>query len=316
MSYDERTPLITTVRIAPQRRRYPHDTLRRFCTVSLTTTFIVIVILFCFPAGFGNLSAYLPWKSPYPHQNWPQSSGIEYKDLQKILLKTPDAKKTKEWSDYYTAGPHLAGKNLSQAIWTQERWQEFGIEDSTLVSYDVFLNYPIGHRLALLEKSGKSKRDADTEVEKGWKVKFEASLTEDVLDKDPTSGLDDRIPTFHGYSANGNVTAGYVYCNYGTYWDYEELLKAGVVLEGKIALTRYGGNFRGLKVKRAQELGMVGVVIYSDPGDDGNMTEANGYKTYPAGPARNPSSVQRGSVDYLSKSPSWILNCNHTDSYA
>jgi N-acetylated-alpha-linked acidic dipeptidase len=30
---------------------------------------------------------------------------------------------------------------------------------------------------------------------------------------------------------------------------------------------------------------------------------ANGYAPYPAGPARNPTSVQRGSVQYLSKYP-------------
>jgi hypothetical protein len=30
------------------------------------------------------------------------------------------------------------------------------------------------------------------------------------------------------------------------------------------------------------------------------MTEANGHLPYPDGPARNPSAVQRGSVQYLS----------------
>ena len=87
----------------------------------------------------------------------------------------------------------------------------------------------------------------------------------------------------------------------GTYDDFEELRKANVDLQGKIALVKYGGVFRGLKVKRASELGMIGTVIYSDPGDDGEMTEENGYKAYPDGPARNPSSVQRGSVEYLSE---------------
>jgi hypothetical protein len=72
-------------------------------------------------------------------------------------------------------------------------------------------------------------------------------------------------------------------------------------LEGKIALVKYGRIFRGLKVKRAEELGMLGVVIYSDPGDDGEITEENGYKPYPEGPARHPYAVQRGSVEYLSK---------------
>lgn len=121
-----------------------------------------------------------------------------------------------------------------------------------------------------------------------------------MLDEDPTTALADRVPTFHGYSANGNVTAPVVYVNYGTFQDFEDLVNANVSLKGKVAIARYGGIFRGLKVKRAQEMGMVGILLYSDPGDDNGVTEANGYKAYPDGPARNPSSVQRGSTQFLS----------------
>ena len=67
-------------------------------------------------------------------------------------MNTPDPEKAREWSQYYTAGPHLAGKNLSQAIWTKEKWIEFGVKNSLIVDYDVYVNYPQGHRLVLLEK--------------------------------------------------------------------------------------------------------------------------------------------------------------------
>ena len=97
------------------------------------------------------------------------------------------------------------------------------------------------------------------------------------------------------------MTAQYVYVNFGTYQDFEDLVNANITLEGKIAIAKYGGIFRGLKVKRAQELGMVGVVIYSDPQEDGEITEENGYEAYPNGPARNPSAIQRGSTQFLSK---------------
>ena len=307
----ERTPLLLTVAVAPQRQRYTHSTVRRFCTVALASTLVVVVVLFLLPAnwllgGQEGISAYLPGKPPYPHPAWPQSEGLSYKELQEVLQTTPQEEKAREWSQYYTAGPHLAGKNLSQAIWTRERWQEFGVQDSSIVSYDVYVNYPAGHRSALLEKSSKSngnlgKRMAETDNIRDYKVKYECSMTEDVLDEDPTSGLDNRIPTFHGYSASGNVTAQFVYVNFGTYQDFEDLVRANVSLEGKIAIAKYGRIFRGLKVKRAQELGMVGAVIYTDPQEDGEVTEENGYKTYPDGPARHPSSVQRGSVQFLSK---------------
>jgi N-acetylated-alpha-linked acidic dipeptidase len=85
--------------------------------------------------------------------------------------------------------------------------------------------------------------------------------------------------------------------------DFDRLLALGVELEGKIALAKYGGPFRGLKVKNSQEHGMIGTVIFTDPGDDGNMTEAKGVAAYPNGGARNPTTVQRGSVQFLSIYP-------------
>ncbi len=287
---DERTPLISTVHVVQRPRRTPHSTLKRFCTIALGSCLIVVVICFLLPGavlprGHDSASSYLPWSRPYPRL-WPESNGLSYDELVEVLLKTPKEEKAREWSEYYTAGPHLAGKNLSQALWTRERWEEFGVK-ADIATYDVFINYPLGHRLALLD---------------GKKVKYEASLEEDIIDDDPTTSLQDRIPTFHGYSASGNVTAPYVYVNFGTYQDFEDLRAANISLSGNIALAKYGRNFRGLKVKRAQELGMVGVVMYSDPQEDGEVTEENGFKTYPDGPARNPSSVQRGSTQYISAS--------------
>ncbi|KAL2365990.1 hypothetical protein RJZ56_000994 [Blastomyces dermatitidis] len=295
MPITESTPLLV-VQVASRRPRYRHSTLRGACSLGLATLLSIAVVLFLvpfavLPRDHGSICSYLPWSNPFPHTSWPHGNGLNYTALQNILQTLPSAEKAKEWSKYYTSGSHLAGKNLSQAIWTQERWQEYGLETS-ISSYDVYINYPADHRLALLEKKGGN-----------TVVKFEATLEEDVLPEDSTSGLVDRIPTFHGYSSSGNVTAQFVYANFGTYQDFEDLIKANVSLEGKIALVKYGAIFRGLKVKRAQELGMVGVVIYSDPQEDGDITEANGYEAYPDGPARNPSAVQRGSVQFLSIAP-------------
>lgn len=305
MRVTERTPLLWSVQVEPRRPRYPHHTLRRACSVALGAVLGLALVLFLCPFALlpregGSLWSYLPWASPFPHPSWPRGNGLTLEELQAILQNTPSEAKAREWSSYYTAGPHLTGKNLSQALWTRENWQEFGIQDTSLVAYDVYLNYPLDHRLALLKKNG----DAT-------EVIYEASLEEDVLEEDHTSGLPDRIPTFHGYSASGNVTAQYVYANFGTYQDFEDLIKANISLAGKIAIVKYGGIFRGLKVKRAQELGMVGVIIYTDPQEDGEITEQNGYKTYPDGPARNPSAVQRGSTQFLSMlSPHLVLCLN------
>jgi hypothetical protein len=225
-------------------------------------------------------------------------SKYTYEDLKLTVLAVPEADRLRKWSKEYTSGPHLAGKGQELAEYTKQVWKGFGVR-SEIVPYDVYINYPLGHRLALLKRTTNEKKGGNNTY--SYNVTYEASLEEDVLPEDPTSGLKDRVPTFHGYSANGNVTAPYVYVNFGTFQDFEDLRTRNVSLKGKIALVKYGGIFRGLKVKRAQELGMVGVVMYSDPQEDGDIVETNGYKAYPDGPARNPSSVQRGSVQFLCK---------------
>lgn len=60
---------------------------------------------------------------------------------------------------------------------------------------------------------------------------------------------------------------------------------------------------RGLKIRAAAQYGCVGVLIYSDPIDDGPIDKdetLNPSKPYPEGPWRSASSAQRGSVSYLS----------------
>lgn len=132
---------------------------------------------------------------------------------------------------------------------------------------------------------------------------FHAKLREEAVDGDPDSKFRDALPVFHGLSVSGDVTAQYVYAGYGRKRDFDALEEKGINVTGKIAIVKYGGVFRGLKIKAAQEAGAVGAIIYTDPGDDGEVTEENGYKPYPEGPARQPSSVQRGSVQFLSKYP-------------
>lgn len=73
---------------------------------------------------------------------------------------------------------------------------------------------------------------------------YTATLEEDVLEEDPTTGYPNRIPTFHGYSATGSATAEFVYIGSGQKTDFDRLRELGVEVEGKIALSRYGGPMR------------------------------------------------------------------------
>lgn len=202
----------------------------------------------------------------------------------KVLDETNYAR---NWSKIYTLEPHLSGQNDGLVEFTKEKFAEYGLVDTKVETYYVYLNTPEDHALRLV---------------KDGKVLYSASLEEDALPEDPTS-QNNTIPTFHGYSASGNVTAAYFYANYGRKEDFLALARAKIDMAGKIAIVRYGEIYRGLKVKFAQENGAVGVVMYSDPGDDGEFIPQNGYKQYPHGPARNEASVQRGSVMYLSYGP-------------
>lgn len=135
-------------------------------------------------------------------------------------------------------------------------------------------------------------------------VIWSARLEENGDEGDPDARkYHNSIPTWNGLSKDGDVKGRLVSVKYGRKQDFNELVDSGVDLHGAIALVRYGGVFRGLKVKAAQEAGCIGILIYSDPRDDGSVTQDAGYDYWPHGPARNPSSVQRGSVQFLSSYP-------------
>src|ERR1700740_1669999 len=115
------------------------------------------------------------------------------------------------------------------------------------------------------------------------------------VDGDPYQDDPRVVMPFSSMSPSGDVEADVVYANYGTPEDFEKLAKQKVDVRGKIVLVRYGQNFRGVKAFVAQEHGAAGVIIYSDPADDGWK---RGDK-YPQGPWRPDTGVQRGSVGYM-----------------
>ena len=92
-----------------------------------------------------------------------------------------------------------------------------------------------------------------------------------------------RLPPYVAYQGDGDVTAPVVYVDYGMPDDYDALEQRGIGVKGKIVLARYGGGWRGLKPKLAQEHGAVGCLIYSDPADDGYVA-GDPYPTGALGP--------------------------------
>ena len=114
-----------------------------------------------------------------------------------------------------------------------------------------------------------------------------------------SSNLKGALPPYNIYGGDGDVTAELVYVNYGLPDDYKELDRRGIDIKGRIVIARYGGGWRGLKPKLAQERGAVGCIIYSDPRNDGY----GAGDVYPAGGMRPEAGVQRGSVEDMTLYP-------------
>ena len=202
---------------------------------------------------------------------------------EKVFLDTPTPARAGRWLAQLTEDPHVAGtpQEKKLADFVLARFKEFGLE-AEMTRYDVFLNHP---------KSVSLKLVAPTELE--------LALREEPYDVDKDSSTTGMFPAFHGYGASGSVRGEVVYVNYGLPADFERLRGLGISVEGKVTLVRYGGAFRGLKVKESQDRGAVGVLIYSDPADDGYVQG----DVYPDGPMRPSSAIQRGSVLFLSHVP-------------
>ncbi len=122
---------------------------------------------------------------------------------------------------------------------------------------------------------------------------FAATLSEPPIPGDTSSvNMAGALPAWLAFGGDGDVTAELVYVNHGMPEDYKLLEQMGVSVKGKIVIARYGGGWRGLKPKLAQEHGAVGCIIYSDPADDGYAAG----DVYPKGGWRPERGIQRGSV--------------------
>lgn len=211
------------------------------------------------------------------------ASGAAQARAEAAFLASPAPDQAARFLRALTEEPHVAGTPQEKVVadYVKARFEEFGLA-TEVATYDAFLNHPRSVSLKLFEP-----------------VEEELSLLEPALPGDKDSGMHGMFPAFHGYGASGQAEGQVVYANYGTRADFEQLKTLGIEVAGRIVLVRYGAVFRGLKVKEAQERGARGVLIYSDPADDGY---AKG-DVYPDGPMRPSQAIQRGSVQFLSLGP-------------
>jgi N-acetylated-alpha-linked acidic dipeptidase len=245
----------------------------------------VAAAYFLFPAIF--LAGSSPNRSAA--QAAPQKAAFGYTDfsaegkLEEEFLAVPDAKLAGEELKILTAEPHLAAtpEDHATAEYVASKFRAAGLE-TEIVPYRVLLNWPKVVRVEAYDPAGHL---------------LMTGPTREHVNGDP--GQDDPrvVMPFNGSSGSGDVTGEVVYANYGRLADFNELAAQHIDVRGKIVICRYGSNFRGVKVYLAEQRGAIGVLLYSDPQDDGY------YKgdPYPNGPWRPATGVQRGSVQYLFK---------------
>ncbi|MGA7566849.1 MAG: M28 family metallopeptidase [Terriglobales bacterium] len=200
------------------------------------------------------------------------------------FIAVPDAKLAEEHLRILAQAPHIAGspEDKTTAEYVAKKFRDAGL-DTQIVEYKVWFNYPAEIRVDMTAPEG---------------VEMHGPHREHV-DDDPFQD-DPRVVTpYNCMSPSGDVEADVVYANYGSPADFDKLKEMDIDVRGKIVIVRYGENFRGVKVFVAQERGAAGVIIYSDPRDDGYYRG----DPYPKGPWRPASGVQRGSVGYMFQFP-------------
>jgi N-acetylated-alpha-linked acidic dipeptidase len=220
-----------------------------------------------FPSALGAQQTLLPGFS--------RSTSDAQRALEARAIAIPSPDSARRIARVLAAEPHIAGTPAQERTrdFVNAELQRLGLRVETR-SYRVYLPHATGVQLW---------RTAPTAMA--------LPVDEPTVDGDVASGMA-QYPTVNGYSAAGDVTGEVVYVNYGLVEDYLRLDSLGVSVAGKIVLARYGRSFRGIKAREAEKHGAVGLLIYSDPADDGYLVG----DVYPAGPMRASRSVQRGSV--------------------
>jgi len=210
-----------------------------------------------------------------------------------LAVPTPDS--ARALLRVLTEEPHVAGTPADHkiALLIRDKLRDWGWK-AELAEYEVLINYPAPGIVP--PATGKNFRVGLRLVEPTVR---DLSLSESALAGDKDSASPEAFPAFHGYGVSGKVRGQVIYVNYARPEDFASLEKLGIDIKGKVVLARYGEIFRGLKVRNAQKRGAAGILLYSDPADDGY---ARG-DVYPDGPYRPGSAVQRGSVQFLSLGP-------------
>ena len=247
----------------------------RLYRAALSAAVLAFAVPAQLPAQSANIAPPIPTSTVFGYRDFSREQQAEQK-----FLAVPDAKLAEEHLRTLTAAPHLAGtpEDKKTAEYVAQKFREAGLK-TQIVEYKVWLNYPAEISIDVVAPPAAQHHGPQRE-----------QVSADPFQADPRV-----VMPYNSGSPSGDVEAEVVYANYGRPEDFKKLDELKIDVRGKIVLVRYGENYRGVKSFVAQEHGAAGVLIYSDPMDDGYF---KGDK-YPDGPWRPDTGVQRGSINYI-----------------
>jgi len=209
------------------------------------------------------------------------SSAARERAVEAAFAAVASPERTRDWHRHFTAEPHPAGseRNHELARFIAEEWKKQGLENVVIHRYDVLNTAPLEVSLTMVAP-----------------VRYEASLREVPVDADPDTRNPRVSSGYLGLSVSVDVEAPVVYAHSGNPEDYEVLRKNGIDVRGKIVLVRYSNpySYRGFKALTAERQGAAGILIYSDPAEDGFKRGP----VFPDGPWGPESHIQRGAITY------------------
>ncbi len=208
-----------------------------------------------------------------------------------------EADRLRAWHDLLAFEPQIAGTEADHR--SIERidaaFEAMGLESDPWW-FRPLLCYPVSARLEIVGEEPAPTRPVTAPG--GRRGVVPLSVGEPDLLADPSTAHPDLLWGWNAFGGSGEAEAEIVYANYGLESDFARLKEWGVDVAGKIALVRYGGMFRGYKVRNAEHHGAVGVIIYTDPADSG---ETRGSVWPQGGGWANDACIQRGSVLVLAQ---------------
>lgn len=224
-----------------------------------------------------------PAKAPPPARVFGYRDFAAQARIDAAFMAVPDPTIAQQDLKVLTAAPHVAGsrEDHATALYVAKKFRAAGLA-THIVEYRGWINLPKSVFIQAAKPDG---------------TVLMTGPTPEHVSHDPYQDDPRILPAFNGSSPSGDVTADVVYANYGRPQDFNRLQAMHIDVRGKLVLVRYGMNFRGVKVYLAQQRGAAGVILYSDPQDDGYFRG----DAYPHGPWRPATGVQRGSVQFLFK---------------